>query len=118
MDLDLLIKGAAVVDGTGGPAQHADVAVRDGSIVAIGTLPAGSRAKKEVDATGLTLTPGFVDLHTHSDVTLLHDGAGINKVCQGVTTEVTGNCGFSAFPIASERRQLHEDHLAYLGRRG
>ncbi len=115
MDLDLLIKGAAVVDGTGGPAQHADVAVRDGSIVAIGTLPAGSRAKKEVDATGLTLTPGFVDLHTHSDVTLLHDGAGINKVCQGVTTEVTGNCGFSAFPIASERRQLHEDHLAYLG---
>jgi N-acyl-D-aspartate/D-glutamate deacylase len=115
MDFDLLVRNSSLVDGTGGPARLADVAVRDGVIVAVGTLPAGTRAQTDVDATGLTLAPGFIDVHTHSDVTLLAAAAGVNKICQGVTTEMTGNCGFSAFPIAAQHRALHDDHIAYLG---
>jgi len=115
MDLDLLIRNASVVDGTGAPARSADVAVQDGVIVWVGTSPGDSKARNDVDARGLTLAPGFIDLHTHSDVTLLAAAAGVNKICQGVTTEMTGNCGFSAFPIAPGHRSLHEDHLAYLG---
>ena len=86
-----------------------------GVITAVGQLPADAQAASVVDASGLVLAPGFIDVHTHSDVTLLHGAAGVNKVCQGVTTEMTGNCGFSAFPIAPRHRGLHNDHLAYLG---
>ncbi len=114
-NFDLLVRNAMVVDGTGGPGRAADVGVLDGVIKAVGTLPADAGARSDVDATGLTLVPGFIDIHTHSDVTLLAGAAGVNKVCQGVTTEMTGNCGFSAFPIAERQRRLHADHLAYLG---
>jgi N-acyl-D-amino-acid deacylase len=68
-----------------------------------------------VDARGFVLAPGFIDMHTHSDVSLLLDGRGQSKLHQGVTTEVIGNCSFSAFPIARERRPLHRDHLARIG---
>lgn len=114
-NFDLLVRDAMVVDGTGRPGRAADVGVLDGVIKAVGILPADARARSDIDATGLTLVPGFIDIHTHSDVTLLAGAAGINKVCQGVTTEMTGNCGFSAFPIAERQRRLHADHLAYLG---
>ena len=115
MDFDLLVRNASLVDGTGEPARLADIAVRDGVIVAVGELSDDNGARTEVDASGLTIAPGFIDVHTHSDVTLLGRAAGVNKICQGVTTEMTGNCGFSAFPIAPEHRALHDDHIAYLG---
>lgn len=115
MDFDLLVRGAQVIDGTGAPARRADVGVRDGSIVAIADVPPSASALEVVEGNDLVLAPGFIDIHTHSDVTLLSAGAGLNKICQGVTTEVIGNCGFSAFPAAPERLALHEDHLAYLG---
>lgn len=114
MRLDLLLRGATVVDGTGGEPRRADVGVRDGRIryLHAGSPPAAAR---QLDLTGLVLAPGFVDIHTHSDVSLLHDPAGQSKVLQGVTTEVVGNCGFSAFPAHPDRRAMLIDHLSRLG---
>src|SRR6476659_6976426 len=100
MDFDLLFRGATLVDGSGAEPRRGDLGVRDGRIAALGEIPASaSSCARVVDASALVLAPGFVDIHTHSDVTLLRDPAGESKVLQGVTTEVVGNCGFSAFPV-------------------
>ena len=114
MRADILFRGGIVVDGAGAPALPADVAVADGSIVAVGDA-AGIRATRIIDVDGLVLCPGFIDIHTHSDVSVVLDPAGESKVLQGVTTEVTGNCSFSPFPLAPERIDLHEDHLRRIG---
>ena len=101
MDFDMVITGALVVDGTGAPGRVTDVGVRAGRIEAI-TEPgrlAGVAAGGSLDGTGLVLAPGFIDIHTHSDLTPLDDPGAESKVHQGVTTEVTGNCGYSPFPI-------------------
>lgn len=115
MGYDVVIRGAQVVDGTGAASRRSDVAIVDGRIVQVASLPEDVDARRTIDARGGVLAPGFIDIHTHSDATMLKHGTGINKLAQGVTTEVTGNCGFSAFPIAGERRQLHEEHLACVG---
>ncbi|MGI9147131.1 MAG: N-acyl-D-amino-acid deacylase family protein [Chloroflexota bacterium] len=113
---DLLIRGALLVDGSGTFAQHGDLGVRDGHIAAMGAIPADATAERTLSGAGQVLSPGFIDVHTHSDGSLLLDGAGESKVFQGVTTEVVGNCSFSTFPLnLSERRELHADHLARIG---
>ena len=99
---DIIIRGGQVVDGTGRPAFRADVAVRDGIITAVGGL-SGRSAALELDADGLAVAPGFIDAHTHSDTFFLDDDSGASKLYQGVTTEVSGNCGFSHFPGLPER---------------
>ncbi|BCB83914.1 N-acyl-D-amino-acid deacylase family protein [Phytohabitans suffuscus] len=114
MSLDLLLRGATTVDGTGAEPRRLDVGVRAGRIRYLG-VDARPDATRTLDLTGLVLAPGFVDIHTHSDVSLLHDPAGESKVLQGVTTEVVGNCGFSAFPVHGDRRAMLSDHLARLG---
>jgi dihydroorotase/N-acyl-D-amino-acid deacylase len=86
---DLIVRGGRVIDGTGNPWFAADVAVRGDRIAAVGHLP-DARAKREIDASGLTVVPGFIDLHTHSDLTLLEDGNAESKVRQGVTVDVIG----------------------------
>jgi N-acyl-D-amino-acid deacylase len=97
---DILIKGGRVIDGTGAPWFNADVGVRGGKIVAIGTL--GEHAAKQViDASNSVVAPGFIDMHTHSDVSLLRDGRGLSKIMQGVTTEVIGE-GQSVAPRHKE----------------
>ena len=93
---DILITNGRIVDGTGAPWYHGDIGVRGGKIVAIGKL-AGSPAKEKIDATGKVIAPGFIDLHTHSDLSLLRDGRGMSKITQGVTTEVIGE-GASVAP--------------------
>ena len=107
---DLLLRGGAVVDGSGAPAFPADVGVSGGRIVALGRL-AGQAATEELDVGGLAVCPGFIDMHSHSDTTLLVDRRGLSKVHQGVTTEVVGNCGYSPAPITDESvgavRHLH-----------
>lgn len=95
---DLVIKGGAVVDGTGNPWFRADVAVEGTRIAAIGDVPA-SAADEVIDARGKYVTPGFVDIHTHSDLTLMSHPRAESAVMQGVTTHCTGNCGFSPAPV-------------------
>src|SRR5205823_4640578 len=93
---DLVIRNGKIVDGTGNPWRHGDVAVRGQKIAAVGRVPAG-RAKREIDARGLVVAPGFIDMHSHSDFLLLEDGRAQSKVRQGVTLEVLGE-GNSAGP--------------------
>jgi len=109
---DLLIRNATLIDGTGSAARPGDVAVTDGRISAIGEIDSGALAVRTIDADGRVVCPGFIDIHTHSDLTLVADGVGESKLRQGVTTEVVGNCSFAAFPIEPERLDLHADHLA------
>ena len=93
---DLLIRGGRIIDGTGNPWFSGDVGIRDGRITTVGTIPEGS-ANREIDATGLVVAPGFIDLHGHSTNALLTDGNAESKVRQGVTLEVIGE-GESAAP--------------------
>ncbi len=98
---DTLIENGTVVDGTGRPRYEADLAIGGGRIAAVGRL-GGAEAARRIDATGLVIAPGFIDMHSHSDTTMLSDPGGESKAYQGVTTEVTGNCGSSPFPVAAD----------------
>lgn len=110
---DLIIRHARVIDGTGSPWFKGDVAVQDGRIVAMGPMLSGD-AKEEIDATGLTLTPGFIDIHSHSDFSLVVDGSAESRLLQGVTTEIGGNCGLSPAPVLPERLDLLQKYSAFL----
>src|SRR4051812_45471909 len=94
---DLLFRDGRVVDGTGAPWFTADVGVRDGTIVAIGVL-AGQPAKRTIDAKGLIVAPGFIDLLGQSEYNVLIDRRAASKITQGITTEVTGE-GDSIAPL-------------------
>ena len=105
--IELVLAGGTVIDGTGGPRRRADVGVTSGRIVAIGHLESAMAGGAEwIDATGLIVAPGWIDLHSHSDVTLLSDGRARSKVAQGVTTEVNGNCGMGGVPLPPRVAEL------------
>ena len=94
----LIIRGGMVIDGTGRPGFPADVEVKDGIITAVEKdLPAGG-ADRVLDAEGCVVAPGFIDAHAHSDTMFLKDDSGASKLFQGITTEISGNCGSSPFP--------------------
>lgn len=112
---DLLLRGGLIVDGDGGAPWVGDVLLRDGVIQATApSIPVGVETRI-LDVDGEVVAPGFIDIHTHSDVSLLHDGRGQSKILQGVTTEVVGNCGFSAAPVAAQNRRAQRELLAGLG---
>jgi N-acyl-D-amino-acid deacylase len=98
MEIDLLIAGGTVIDGTGRPGYTADVAIKDGRIVDIGNIPVSAGAPV-LRAQGLVVAPGFIDVHSHSDFTLTVDPRAVSSITQGVTLEVVGNCGHGCAPI-------------------
>jgi N-acyl-D-amino-acid deacylase len=105
---DLVVKNGRVVDGTGNPRFKADVGIKDGHISDIGEL-SSSKADEVIDARGFVVTPGFIDMHAHSDFSLLINPLAESKVRQGITTEVIGNCGSSAAPLNDFlRKQIRE----------
>src|SRR2546425_10726235 len=106
---DLIIRHGRVVDGSGNPAFFADVALKDGRIAAIGRIT--SIAKVEIDAEGLIVAPGFIDVHTHADEVAEMPRAE-NFVRMGVTTIVAGNCGASTLEVAKFFRAVERTNLA------
>lgn len=97
---DILIINGTIIDGTGNTRQTLDIGIKNGRISDMGILN-HSEALKVIDAKGLIVAPGFIDLHSHSDFTLLLDGRAESFVRQGVTTEVIGNCGLSCAPLGN-----------------
>ena len=102
-DHDLVIRGGVVVDGTGAPPRDADVAIDNGRITAVGTVD--GRGREEIDATGLLVTPGFVDIHTHYDGQVTWDPYLTPSCWQGVTTAVMGNCGVGFAPVRPDKHE-------------
>lgn len=100
---DILLSSGTVIDGSGAPGVRADVAVQGGRIVAVGDLKNES-ARKRIDASGLVVAPGFIDSHCHSELALIARPTAESKARQGVTSEVLGNCGWSAYPLADASR--------------
>ena len=101
--MDMIIRNARLIDGTGAPSRAGDLAVADDRIAALGDLRDVTGAS-EIDAAGKVLAPGFVDPHTHDDRAVIIDPLMTCKVSQGVTTVVTGNCGVSLAPLSTDRR--------------
>ncbi len=106
---DILIKNGTVINGTG-RLFAADVGIKNGKITAV-SPSVRKPAKKIVDASGLCVTPGFIDFHSHNDRVLLNKAPSIAKITQGITTEVTGQCGLSAVPYLSGRDPEEKDML-------
>ena len=127
---DVLITNAQIVDGTGGEPRQGAIAIKDGKIAAVGNL-ATSAASRTIDAKGRTVSPGFIDMHSHSDMPLLTDGNAQSKIRQGVTTEVIGESGsvaprkepsgaatwtdFNGYFTAIEKNGISPNLLSYLG---
>src|SRR5215469_2707800 len=95
---DWILRGGAVIDGSGGPRRRADVAIAGDRIAAIGSVGRVTSAR-ELDVSGKIVAPGFIDVHTHDDRALFATPAMAAKASQGVTTVVTGNCGISLAPL-------------------
>lgn len=110
MEFDRIIKNGTIVNGSGGKPFRADVGIRASRIAAIGDLSAAS-AKAFTDASGMVVTPGFIDAHRHADTAIFRDGFGTAELMQGLTTIVNGNCGLSAAPVFGPHAK---DVAAYL----
>lgn len=99
----MLLKGGTVVDGSGRPKFRSDVGVKNGIIKAVQDLSAAT-ADKVLDATGLVVAPGFIDMHSHSDLSILTHPRAESSISQGITTELVGSCGWSLAPVKKETR--------------
>jgi len=111
--IDILIKNARVLDGSGAAAASADIAVKDGRIVAVGSLD--QPANEIIDASGLVAAPGFIDVHGHTDLFAILDPGRASKLCQGITTEICGQCGLGPAPVSDEYYPQYMGMLEGLG---
>jgi len=101
--LDILIKNATVVDGSGAPRYEADIVIAESRIIDIGPLP-GAQAELVIDAAGYVVSPGFIDMHSHADLTLPFGPTAPSLLHQGITTAVVGQCGLSPAPLLDGTR--------------
>ncbi|MFC1502304.1 amidohydrolase family protein [bacterium] len=99
-EYDLIISGGMVYDGLGNPGREMDLAIQGDKIILLSNYIAKEKAKRVIEAKGLAVCPGFLDAHSHTDIGLLANPKAESKIRQGVTTEISGNCGSSPFPIA------------------
>jgi N-acyl-D-aspartate/D-glutamate deacylase len=104
MTMDLIIRNAVVIDGSGAPRFGADVAIAGGKIAAVGKI--SGAAKEVIDAHGAVLSPGFIDGHTHMDAQVFWDSLGTCSCWHGVTSVVMGNCGFTLAPCRESEKHL------------
>lgn len=116
MNFDFLIKGGMVFDGSRNDAcpRRADIGLEGDRIKAVGNL-SGAYADKVINAEGFCICPGFIDAHAHSEFTILADGRAEGKICQGITTEINGNCGLSAAPLYREALEQRLGEIKQLG---
>ncbi len=98
LNLDIVIKGGDIIDGTGSPRERKDIGIKGRTIAAVGDL-SNAQAATAVDATGQVVAPGFIDMHSHADQTILMYPRAQSLLGQGITTAVTGQCGFSPAPL-------------------
>src|SRR5438132_5241088 len=112
MVFDILIRNGHVLDGTGAPARVADVGIREAAIMHVGRSR-NPKAERTIDASGKYVAPGFIDIHTHSDLGILVEPTAECAVRQGVTTHVIGNCGDSPAPISERYRELAMRRFEY-----
>lgn len=110
---DIVIRNGLIIDGTGTSAFEGDVAVKDGRIAELGGVQ--GQGKKEFDAAGAVVAPGFIDIHSHSDFSVLVDPGCSSKIRQGITTELNGNCGWSAAPLKGEGKAWIQEKIRQLG---
>lgn len=108
---DMIIENGKIIDGTGNPWYSGDIGISGGRIAAVGALNM-SEAKHRIDATGMFVTPGFIDIHTHSDGTILKIPTADNSVRQGLTTIVGGNCGGAPLPVADHLSQVRKTAIS------
>ena len=101
----ILIKNGMIYDGTGAKPYASDIAVEEGKITKIGEN-LSEDGYTVIDAKGLCVSPGFIDIHSHSDANFLYDDACQSKLFQGVTTELAGQCGFTIFPYLEEKKDI------------
>ena len=110
---DVVIRGGTVVDGTGAPPVRADIGITGERITAVGDIPASSSdSARTIDASGLHISPGFIDVHAHSDGALLSDGQHASGIRQGVTTEIIAPDGLTLAPLSAENYRLYRWYLS------
>lgn len=114
-EYDLVISGGTVLDGLGNPGRELDIAVRGGKIIRIAKNINTQKARQVIKVPGLAVSPGFIDVHTHTDTELIANPKAESHIRQGITTEISGNCGSSPFPVADEiygelKERYKEEH--------
>ena len=113
MALDVVIRGGTVVDGTGTPGVIADIGISGDRITAIGDIPeSASDGARTIDAIGMHISPGFIDVHSHADAALLNDGQHASGIRQGVTTEIISPDGLTLAPLSADNYKMYNQYLS------